>query len=44
MRGIIRTILKLYLCPDLVADRQRRIAVGGPSRTHLERLFIVDPI
>jgi hypothetical protein len=37
MRGMIRTILKLYLCPDSKAvDRQRRIGVGSPTTTNLE--------
>jgi hypothetical protein len=36
MRGMIRTILKLHLCPDLkVVERQRSISVGSPTTTNL---------
>jgi hypothetical protein len=45
MRGMIRAILKLHFCPDLkVVEKQRRIGVGSPTTTNLERLSIVDLI
>ena len=45
MQGMIRTVLKLHLCPDLkVVERQRSISVGSPTTTNLEGLSIVDSI
>ena len=45
MWGMIRMILKLHLCPDLkVVERQRRIGIGSPTTTNLERLSTVDLI